>query len=125
MSHPFGDLLSQHLHRKHGLSQAKLAAGILQSPSIITDMSQGKRLSGPQARERVTAIIDWLQQQGVLESLGEANALLVAAGMSPLQEQAANEAAFIHNLSTQANAFAIYYAAPQPPPTTYTLYRAH
>jgi hypothetical protein len=24
MSHPFGDLLSQHLHRKHGLSQAKL-----------------------------------------------------------------------------------------------------
>ena len=26
MSHPFGDRLSQHLHRKHGLSQAKLAA---------------------------------------------------------------------------------------------------
>lgn len=29
MSHPFGDLLSQHLHRKHGLSQAKLTEGIL------------------------------------------------------------------------------------------------
>ncbi|HMN27476.1 MAG TPA: hypothetical protein PKE45_04905 [Caldilineaceae bacterium] len=47
MSHPFGDLLTQHLHRKHGLSQAKLAAGILQTPSIISDMSQGKRLHGP------------------------------------------------------------------------------
>jgi hypothetical protein len=38
MSHPFGDLLSQYLHRKHGLSQAKLAAGILQDPSIIGKM---------------------------------------------------------------------------------------
>src|SRR5215510_216451 len=66
MSHPFGDLLTQYLHRKHGLSQSKLAAGILQSPSIISDMSQGKRLYGPQARERVTAIIAWLQQQDAL-----------------------------------------------------------
>jgi hypothetical protein len=24
MSHPFGDLISQHLHRKHGLSQDEL-----------------------------------------------------------------------------------------------------
>ena len=38
MSHPFGDLLSQHLHRKHGLSQARLAAGILQDPSIMGKM---------------------------------------------------------------------------------------
>jgi ribosome-binding protein aMBF1 (putative translation factor) len=53
MSHPFGDLLAQALHRKRGLSQSKLAAGILQSPSIITEMGQGKRLSGAQARERV------------------------------------------------------------------------
>ena len=57
MSHPFGDLLTQHLHRKHGLSQSKLAAGILQSPSIVSEMCQGKRLNGPQARERVVAII--------------------------------------------------------------------
>ncbi len=27
MSHPFGDLVSQHLHRRHSLSQSKLAAG--------------------------------------------------------------------------------------------------
>jgi hypothetical protein len=83
MSHPFGDLLAQHLHRKHGLSQAKLAAGILQTPSIISEMCQGKRLRGPQARERVTAIIAWLQQQGALATLDEANALLSAAGMAP------------------------------------------
>jgi len=51
MSHPFGDLLSQHLHRKHGLSQAKLAAGILQDPSIIGKMCKGQRLNGPQASD--------------------------------------------------------------------------
>ncbi len=41
MSHLFGDLISQHLHRKHGLSQAKLAEGILQDPSIIGKMCKG------------------------------------------------------------------------------------
>ena len=85
MSHPFGDLLSQHLHRKHGLSQAKLAEGILQAPAIITDMCKGKRLTGPQARERVLLISAWLQQQGVLTLRAEADALFNAAGMAPLQ----------------------------------------
>jgi len=102
MSHPLGDLLTQYLHRKRGLSQAKLAAGILQTPSIISDMSQGKRLSGPQARERVTAIIDWLQQQGAVATLDEANTLLNAAGMAPLQERAVNEAILLRKLSVQA-----------------------
>jgi len=61
MSHPFGDLLTQYVHRKHGLSQSKLAAGILQSPSIITDMCQGKRLQGRQAQQRGVATLAWLQ----------------------------------------------------------------
>ncbi len=47
VSHPFGDLLSQHIHRKHGLSQAKLAEGILQDPSIIGRMCKGPRPNGP------------------------------------------------------------------------------
>ncbi|MEZ4867854.1 MAG: tetratricopeptide repeat protein [Caldilineaceae bacterium] len=101
MSHPFGDLLTHYLHRKHGLSQSKLADGIIQAPSIISEMSQGKRLNGPQARERVTAIITWLQQQGALTSLDEANALLNAAGMAPLQERTADEAQLIRTLSAQ------------------------
>ena len=50
LGHPFGDLLSQHLHRKHGLSQSKLAAGILQDPAVIGKMCKGQRLNGPQAR---------------------------------------------------------------------------
>lgn len=50
MSHPFGDLLSQQRRRKQGLSQSKLAEGILQDPSIIGRMCKGKRLTGPQAR---------------------------------------------------------------------------
>lgn len=98
MSHPFGDLLTQHLHRKHGLSQAKLAAGILQPPSIISEMCQGKRLQGRQARERVVAMIEWLQQQGAVTTLDEANALLNAAGMAPLQQTDATKAILIRPL---------------------------
>lgn len=86
LSHPFGDLLSQHLHRKHGLSQSKLAAGILQDPAIIGKMCKGERLSGPQARGRVLAIIDWLRAQGALTSVAEANALLRAAGKVTLHD---------------------------------------
>src|SRR5689334_21165101 len=86
MSHPFGDLLSRHLHRKHGLSQSKLAAGILQDPAIITAMCKGQRLSGPQARERVIAIITWLHEQTVLDSATQANRLLNAAGLAALNE---------------------------------------
>jgi predicted ATPase len=101
VSHPFGDLLTQHLHRKHGLSQAKLAAGILQAPSIISEMCQGKRLRGSQARERVTVIIAWLQQQGALTTLDEANALLSAAGLTALRVDESAEAALLRRLTAQ------------------------
>ena len=76
MSHPFGDLLSRYLHRKHGLSQSKLADGILQDPSVITKMCKGQRLAGTQARERVVAITAWLRAQAAIETVAEANALL-------------------------------------------------
>jgi len=84
VSHPFGDLVSQHLHRKHGLSQSKLATGILQTPAVVTAMCQGKRLTGPRARARVLAIVSWLHEQDALDTLNEANALLSAAGMAAL-----------------------------------------
>lgn len=57
MSHPFGDIVSRHLHRRQGLSQAKLAEGIVQPPTVITMMFHGQRLTGGQARERVLAIL--------------------------------------------------------------------
>ena len=98
MSHPFGDLLSQHLHRKHGLSQSKLAGGIIQTPSVISEMCRGKRLTGPQARARVVAIIAWLRGQDALDTLAEANALLRAAGISPLLEREPVEAELIRRL---------------------------
>lgn len=98
VSHPFGDLLSQHLHRKHGLSQAKLAEGILQDPSIIGKMCKGERLSGPQARERVLAIIRWLRTQEALATVAEANALLEAAGMAGLHERDMAELALSQQL---------------------------
>ena len=85
MSHPFGDLLSRYLHRKHGLSQSKLADGILQDRSVITKMCKGQRLAGTQARERVVAIAAWLRAQAAIETVAEADALLGAAGMAPLR----------------------------------------
>ncbi len=101
MSHPFGDLLWQHLVRKRGLSQNKLAVGIDQDRAVITRMCNGKALSGPQSRERVVAVIKWLHTQGVLESLDEANALLAAAGKRGLDMSQAVEAELLRSLGTQ------------------------
>ncbi len=100
MSHPFGDLVSQHLHRKHSLSQAKLAEGILQAPAVVSAMCKGKRLTGPQARERVVAIIAWLHEQGTLDTFDEANALLNAAGMAALNGRHEGEAHLAASLRT-------------------------
>ena len=99
MSHPFGDLLSKHLHRKHGLSQAKLAAGIMQAPAIVTWMCKGERLTGRQARERVLAVIAWLHANDALETAGEANELLTVAGMSALRVSELAEAALLRQLN--------------------------
>src|SRR4051812_18570441 len=76
MSHPFGEIVWQHLVRKRGLSQSKLAMGINQDRAVITRMCNGKALTGPQSRERVVAIVEWLYKQDVLGSLEEANAIL-------------------------------------------------
>ena len=96
--HPFGNLLTQHLHRKHGLSQARLAAGILQEPAIISKMCKGERLHGAQARVRVLAVIMWLRNEGVLAAIEEANALLDAADMAGLHDRDAAEASLIASL---------------------------
>jgi len=99
MSHRFGDLLHQYLHRKHGLSQSKLAQGIGQDPAVITKMCHGQRLTGPLARERVLAILAWLNARGVLEAREEADALLESAGMARLQETHSSEFDFIKQLT--------------------------
>ena len=114
MSHPFGDLLSQHLHRRHGLSQARLAVGIGQDPSIIGKMCKGERLAGTQARERVLAILGWLHGQAVLETTPEANALLAAAEMPPLHEDEPAERALLRELRVEGDAFVVRTAPPPP-----------
>lgn len=90
MSHPFGDLVTQHLSRKHGLSQNQLARGINQDEAVISKMCRGERLSGAQARERVLDIIAWFKDQGLLSKWSEADALLAAARMSGLQAEVEN-----------------------------------
>ena len=95
MSHPFGDLVTQHLSRRHGLSQNKLAQGVDQDPAVISAMCNGRRLSGRQARERVLAMIGWFVEQGVLDTHVEAGALLEAAGMARLHPDRPAEAALL------------------------------
>jgi hypothetical protein len=85
MSHPFGDLVHQHLNRKQGFSRNKLADGIGQDPSVISRMCHGQRLSGPLARDRVLSIITYFQHHRLLIYVDEANALLEAAGLARLR----------------------------------------
>lgn len=99
MSHPFGDLLSQFLYRKHGLSQSKLADGVDLPRTVIGLMCQGQRLTGHLARERVVSIIRWLYQQQVLTAQSEANALLTAAGMANLNPANPDEARLLKRLA--------------------------
>ena len=99
MSHPFGDLLHQHLHRRHGLTQSKLAEGVLQDPAVISNMCHGRRRVGQQARERIVAIIGWLRQQDVLTTQEEADALLRAGGLIGLQSDVPDEAQLLAMLA--------------------------
>ena len=110
MSHPFGDLVTQHLSRKHGLSQNQLADGIGQDPAVISAMCNGRRLSGPQARERVVAIVGWLHAQGALDTMSEANALLEAAKMSCLDPDEPAEQDLLSVLAVPS--LSSLYAAP-------------
>jgi hypothetical protein len=104
MSHPFGDLVTQHLSRKHGLSQNLLASDIDQDESVISRMCKGERLTGAHARERVLNIITWFKDQEVLSKRSEADALLAAAGMSGLRIDAehATERALAQSLPADA-----------------------
>ncbi|HEY0739331.1 MAG TPA: tetratricopeptide repeat protein [Herpetosiphonaceae bacterium] len=90
MGHPFGDRIRQHLSRKHGLSQSRLGQGVDLDAAVISAMCRGQRLTGPLARERVLKIIAWFQEHNVLATRSEANDLLVAAKMAPLQADAAD-----------------------------------
>src|SRR2546425_1713828 len=107
-SHQFGDLLWEHLVRKRGLSQNKLAVGIDQDRAVITRMCNGKALTGPQSRERVVAIIEWLHQEGVLDYLEEANALLASAGKHGLVTDGDHpiEARLFQSLDERASVYA-------------------
>ena len=116
MSHPFGDQVSQLVHRKHGLSLSKLARGIGQPHSVISLMCQGQRLTGPQARERVVDIIRWLQEQQTLTRLDEANGLLRAAGMADLNPARPEEARLLRLLPALQPASII--VIPEPAPQT-------
>ena len=129
MSHQFGDLLTQHLHRRHGLSQSKLAMGIDQDPAVVSAMCKGLRMRGPGARERVVSIITWLHEQGVLTSVAEADALLAAADMAGLRSAQAAEAALLEALApappSSSPVGSHYTQRFQPPPFASTATPAH
>ncbi|MFQ3630436.1 ATP-binding protein [Roseiflexus sp.] len=89
----FGMTLSRYLLRNPHLTRDQLASGINQDPAVITDMCKGRRLTGLQARQRVLHMIAWLREHRVLFSLEEADALLIAADMAPLDADRPAEAA--------------------------------
>ncbi len=103
--HPFGELLREYRQRKPGLSQERLAHRIGYDQSVLVRMSQGKKdLTGPSGRERVVLLIEALHEFGVLPTLDEANALLLAADMPPLFERQPMEARLLARLSpSEAN----------------------
>lgn len=92
MTHPFGNLLRQHLSRTLGINQNRLAELTNLDPAVISHMCKGKRLSGPLARERVINIIQALHQMDVLTTMNEANKLLSAASMTPLGLDSSSDA---------------------------------
>lgn len=84
-SHPFGALLTHHRQRKAGLTQKCLAHQMGCDAAMLARMASGQKdLTGPSGRDRVLRLLAVLIDAGVLHSLSEANALLVAARMHPL-----------------------------------------
>lgn len=116
MSHPFGDLVTHHLHRKHGLSQNKLAEAIGLDPAIIAAMCHGRRLTGKTARPRVIQIIQWFQQEGLLTLRTEADALLTASGMVGVQEDDPCDLTKLCACTTPRTTVPTPYLAPALPP---------
>ena len=120
MSHVFGDLLTQHLHRQHGLSQSKLALGIDQDPAVISAMCRGARLRGSGARERVVRIIGWLHEQGVLTDVTEADALLAAADMTGLRAAEPRRSSYITGVSAERPPYNLRRVPEYIPPASFT-----
>jgi non-specific serine/threonine protein kinase len=103
VSHPFGDLLRQYRARKAGLSQTRLAELAGYDQAVLVRMSQGRKdLTGPSGRERVVRLMTVLRDEGALLTQDDANALLKAAGMSPLFEGQPVERALLQSLKAGA-----------------------
>lgn len=116
MSHPFGDLVTKHLHRKQGLSQNKLATALHLDPAIINAMCHGRRLTGKTARPRVIQIIQWFHQEGLLTLRTEADALLTAAGMVSIQPDDPHALTTLCACATPRATIPTPYLAPTLPP---------
>ncbi len=114
MNHPFGDLISRHLSRRHGLSQSKLARCADLDNAVISKMCRGERLTGKQVRERVINIIRCLHQEKALDTRKEADKLLEAAGLARLQERHPDEAKLV-DLLNKSETESVEASAPPPP----------
>lgn len=90
--HPFGILITKYRNRIGYVSQANLATKAELDPSVLSDMCNGRRLSGPQLRSRVVDLVRALQTYSPQISVDEANDLLQAAGLAPLNPDDREEA---------------------------------
>ncbi len=100
--HPFGELLTQYRLRKSGLTQSRLAELAGYDHATVARMSHGKKdLTGPSGRERVVRLIETLADQASINTLDEADGLLLAANMPPLFARQPAEAKLISRLARQ------------------------
>lgn len=99
MPYTIGDLIKQHLSRRHGLNQARLAAGVNVDDAIITRICKGTRHPN---RDLILRIIQWMRAKDILATMSEANALLVASGLAALDADKPAEAALLARLTKAA-----------------------
>ena len=89
--HEFGLLLTK-FHMRIGWTQTKLAEEAAVDLRTVNRMCYGKRLSGPQLRFRIISLIEALQANDENFACDEANSLLLAAGLDPLNRDDPSEA---------------------------------
>lgn len=104
MPYTIGDLIKQHLSRRHGLSQARLAVGVSVDDAVITRICRGTRKP---SRALLLRIIQWMQDNDILGSVDEANALLAAGGLVDLDIDIPAESALLARLSDVVSGQAI------------------
>jgi eukaryotic-like serine/threonine-protein kinase len=98
--HPFSSRLRE-LLGKTDMTQAELADKTGIDAAVISNMMNGKRLSGPGVRERVLKIVEVLVDAKGLENRHDANSLIRLAGIADLSDELDDNQSILTKLVVQ------------------------